>query len=173
MQTCFPNNSVYRPQYMYMYYAWIEVHERSSSNSNMQPQATVRSPHSSLLPVADGRGSYTVHIIAVVRNDDNTTAIFLCSLIFCKTGMGHRFWKWLGGLGWVGVGLSEEKKKKERNKKQTKTNFKILILRGGMGTVANHSYMYIKRTCDPPPSEECKRKLWHADSCRWLYNMKG
>lgn len=76
----------------------------------------------------------------------------------------------------VATTIEINKKKKERNKKQTKTilkNFKILILRGGMGTVANHSYMYIKRTCDPPPSEGCKRKLWHADSCRWLYNMKG
>lgn len=123
MQTYFPNNSVYRPQYMYMYYAWIEVHERSSCNSNMQPQATVRSPHSSLLPVADGRGSYTVHIKAVVRNDDNTTAIFLCSLIFCKTGMGHRFWKWLGGLGGGGGVIRNKKKKRKKEIKNKQKQF--------------------------------------------------
>lgn len=45
----------------------------------MQSQAMVRSPHSSLLPVADGRGSY-IHVLAVVCDDAKTTAIYVIFL---------------------------------------------------------------------------------------------
>lgn len=57
------------------------------------------------------------------------------------------------------------------NKKQTKNN--SLNFQNPNHEGLDGRKPQLIRRCDPPPSEGCKRKLWHADSCRWLYKMKG